>query len=218
MTQTVLVRDSTQPAGSQQSFAALPSAAMAAGAAVANIGSHGVTSLLLAAEFLALPRLITNGGIRLAAAAGSGDYPLYQGGGFISTASASAFGSSPSAGAAFYFDPALYALTGLTTKLMIVAEVITNNTAPAATFITALYPVSASASAGTGATAISVGAIVTGSGVTFTTPGTNAVLNGSATNITAPAAGMYALGFNNSATTAASSCPYLGAQLYVYWV
>lgn len=117
----------------------------------------------------------------------------------------------------FYLDPADFpTVNGLTTKLRVRFSVTVNDTAPAATFIGALHPVThtgATGAAGLGLYAI--GAAVAGSAATtITTPAADSQNPVAGADFAIPAAGWYCLGFVQSGgAIAASSHLFITAQL-----
>lgn len=114
--------------------------------------------------------------------------------------------------AAQYLDPADYEAPGRTTKYRLRAALLTNATAPAATFTFKLYAVTAVAGAA-GNIALTLSEVA-GSAATITTPA-GSTRSQAVADFTAPAAGYYVIAVANSAKTAASSRVNLTARLLV---
>lgn len=118
-------------------------------------------------------------------------------------------GASSPMGGAFYFDPALYALTGRTTQLRLLATWTKNGTVVGHSPTLRLYPISS----------VSGGSVVLGANVasvTMTEGLANESRNGSIT-VTAPAAGYYVVAMTTTAAFAASSALGIMWRLEVRW-
>lgn len=113
----------------------------------------------------------------------------------------------------FYFDPADFTAGSRTTKLRLRVALMTNATAPAATFTVGLYPVSAVAGGTFISLTATLGTVVAGSSVTFTTPSASTRSQGNSGDFPAPAAGFYVLGVVLSATPAGPSSEAINATL-----
>lgn len=128
-----------------------------------------------------------------------------------------AVGSSQNTAAAtFYFDPADYAIAGLTTKLRLRASIATNDVDPASNFTVDL----AAYSLPTGAANIVSGSLssyVSGAQVAITdaTLTANALVTATSGDFTAPAAGWYAIVVTTSANMTANSAAAVVAALAV---
>lgn len=101
------------------------------------------------------------------------------------------------------FDPAAYAVSGLTLRLRVVASLATNATAPAMNFTYGLYPVTVAG--GASAVVVTAGTVTSGSTVTRTTPSASTGYTDASSDFAAPSAGVYALGFAASAQMAGNS-------------
>lgn len=90
-------------------------------------------------------------------------------------------------GRAFYFDPADYAVTGMTTKIRLRGFIVTDTTAPSTNFTFRLSTIVSTAAfvGGIGATTLSASAISADSG--------NTLYQTTSADLTAPAAGWYVL-------------------------
>jgi hypothetical protein len=114
----------------------------------------------------------------------------------------------------FNFDPTHYAVTNRTTRLRLLATLMTNATAPAANFTFGFYPISSVAGAA-GGISHTVGTVVSGSTVLFTAPTASTRNNGISTSFSAPTANYHGIGLVLSAATAASSYAMLTAILQI---
>lgn len=112
----------------------------------------------------------------------------------------------------FYFATGDYTVAGLTQKLRVRAQCVTNATAPTVTITFGLYPITASAGA-SGQLTFTIGAVVSGSTVAFVTPSASTQNQNNSGDFTVPADGYYALGYVGSGTQAANSAVGLTAQL-----
>lgn len=97
-----------------------------------------------------------------------------------------------------------YAVSGLTTKLRVVAGTGINGAAPGINFTFGLYPVTFSGASGSSIT-LTLGTVVTGSTVARSTPSANTAYQDASSDFTVPSAGVYVLGIVTSGTMAASS-------------
>lgn len=120
-------------------------------------------------------------------------------------------GGSVGAMAAFYLDPADYP-GGVTTKLRLSNLVLTNATAPVASFTVGLYPVSSTAGAAAAVT-MTLGTVVPGSTVAVTTPALNTMTKVDSAEFDCPAAGVYVICVVISANMAASSAAVVRGTL-----
>lgn len=111
-----------------------------------------------------------------------------------------------------YLNPADYAVTGLTARLRVKAQLVTNATAPTGTWTFGLHPVTAVAGA-SGGVSYTIGAAVSGSTVAFATPAASSLNQNVAADFGFPAAGYYALGLVTSAAVATSSYVHVSAFL-----
>lgn len=111
------------------------------------------------------------------------------------------------------FDPADYAVSGLTVKFRVRASVATNATGPAITFTFGLYPVTSAGAADNHS--LTLGTVTSGSTVAIASPSASSVSTSAGSDFTPPSSGVYALGVALSGTVAASSCGLLMAQLDV---
>lgn len=104
-----------------------------------------------------------------------------------------------------------YAVTGYSTKLKLFLSWMTNNTAPAVTFTSGLYPITSTGNA-TSIT-LTLGTVISGSTIALGAPiaSSNGVANG--TDFTFPADGAYVPGVVNSGTTVAASLTILNLVL-----
>lgn len=114
----------------------------------------------------------------------------------------------------FPFDPADYAVVGMTTKLRLRMGLVTNNTPTGRNFVAGMHSVQ-----GVGPVADTIGltlaAAVAGSTVTRNAPAANSELSDVGVEFTAPAAGLYALGLNVSGSLAADSMAVAQVMLQV---
>lgn len=107
--------------------------------------------------------------------------------------------------AVFYLDSAAYGVTtGFTLKLNLHVQALVNATAPAVTFTTGLYPITAVAGAASNLT-ITAGTVVTGSTVAFASPGASTLNQANSGDFTFPTAGAYAIGVVSSGTATVNS-------------
>jgi hypothetical protein len=117
----------------------------------------------------------------------------------------------------FYLDPADFpTVNSFTTKLRVRANVIVNDTAPGATFVVALHPVThTGATGGAGLGLFTIGAAVAGSAATtITTPAADSTNSVVGSDFAIPAAGLYCLGFvQSTGAIAASSHLFISAVL-----
>lgn len=113
--------------------------------------------------------------------------------------------------AVIYLDDADYAVSSLTAKLRVRAQVSTNGTVPAITFTFGLRPVTFSG-AGDVLNA-TLGAVVASSTVAIASPPANTVTGGVSSEFNVPADGIYALGVLTSATLTNNATCLLSAQL-----
>lgn len=117
----------------------------------------------------------------------------------------------------FYFDPADYpTIDGLTLKLRVRGQVSVNDTAPAASFVIALHPVThTGATGGAGLQLWTISAAVASSAATtVTTPAADSTTQVVGSDFSAPVAGWYCLGFVQSGgAIAANSHLHIAAQL-----
>lgn len=109
------------------------------------------------------------------------------------------------------------AIAGVTPKLRVAVELLTNATAPAASFTIGFYPL-ASVAGGTNLLAYTLGAVIAGSTVAIGTPAASTISTGNSTVISLPADGPYLLGVVNDATTAANSEVHVTARLELIYV
>lgn len=114
------------------------------------------------------------------------------------------------------FDPADYAVSGLTTRLRIRAAVVVDDTAPAITFTVGLYPITSVGAANSIRTTL--GVVVTGSQAAVVSPPANQTTQAVSSDFTPPAAGIYSVGVLPSGSPAGSSGGLLYAALQVHHV
>jgi hypothetical protein len=113
----------------------------------------------------------------------------------------------------FYFDPADYAVAGLTTKLRVRAQAAVNNVAAGVNFTVGLYPFTiAGASLNIEP---SVGSVVAGSTAALTTPAASTVTQNNSGDFTVPSAGPFLFAWSQSGSAAAGSLIKIAAQLQV---
>jgi hypothetical protein len=106
--------------------------------------------------------------------------------------------------AAFYFDPAEFAISGYTTKLKLRLTVLTNDVAPTSTFTASLVPIT-SPSGAAATVAVTAGTIVAGSSAELVAPAATSTNVDDSGDFTAPAAGYYALQIVTSVANMAAS-------------
>jgi hypothetical protein len=188
-----------------------------AGITGANIASATITNDKLANPGSSVYRTIFFAGGALGSTWGAATYLLGSdgiGGG------ANQMGQSPdSVGTSsgyqfppvFRFVAADYAVSGLTTKLQIRAQVLANATAPAINFTIGLYPVTVAG--GASVLTFTAGTVVSGSTVAINTPPASTVTAGVASAITIPSDGTYMLGVATNASIALNSLVMVAAQL-----
>lgn len=112
----------------------------------------------------------------------------------------------------FYFAAADYAVAGLTTKLNLRAQILTNATAPTSTFTFGLYPFTVAGGAST--QAITLGTVTSGSTAAIAAPGASGAASATSGDFTIPSDGHYTLAVVVSvANTAANSFSSSQAQL-----
>lgn len=121
-------------------------------------------------------------------------------------------GTTPSALAVVYLDPADIAVSGLTTQYEVEAVLLTNATAPAINFTFGLYPVSAVAG-GANANTITIGTVQAGSTVLFSAQALSTRGQASSGVFSAPVAGFYAVGVTLSGSMAANAQVAMTARL-----
>lgn len=165
------------------------------------------------ARSVELYRELVSGSARLDAPAGGGPYLL----GAALTGGITA--ASAAAGlCVFRWDPEWVAESEpvkRTTYLRIRATLLTNATAPAITFTTGLYPVTAAGGAAS-TVSVTLGSVITGSTVAFASPAKETLGNGHTEDFAAPAAGYYALAVAVSGSAAASSSVAVRAAVQVH--
>jgi hypothetical protein len=115
----------------------------------------------------------------------------------------------------FYFDDADYAVAGLTLKMRLRAQCLTNNTAPATTLTVDLRAVTASVGSGTTGS-YTLGSVVSGSPVAFASPSASSRNQAASSDFTVPADGYYALCASVSGAQATNSFVTLFGQLQVH--
>lgn len=109
----------------------------------------------------------------------------------------------------FYFDPADFAISGLTTKLNVVLTALANDTASTSTFTASLVPISAPAGAAA-TVSVTAGSDTAGSTAAIAEPLANSTNMAESGDFTAPTAGYYAIklvisGNNMAASSAVSA-------------
>jgi hypothetical protein len=112
-----------------------------------------------------------------------------------------------------YFAAADHAITGLTTKLRLRAQVASNATASGVTFSFGLFPVTVAG--GANALTYTAGTIVSGSIAIIATPSASTVAQTGNTDFTIPSDGAYLLAVVTNATLATNSAVSCHAQLQV---
>lgn len=147
-------------------------------------------------------KLIKSSAIRLDAPS-TGTYLMVGG-----STGAGVLASAATAGlAVFYLDPEWFKVSPVnerTTEYQLAVSLLVNATAPATTFTSALYPVTAVAGAAA-SVSVTLGSLVAGSAVNFATPAAGSRGQAVSGFFPAPAAGFYAVGVAVSSNAAAGS-------------
>lgn len=117
----------------------------------------------------------------------------------------------------FYFDPADYAVSGLTAKFRLRLGVMVNGTAPACTFNAQLQNIT-TVGGGAGVFAITGVGGALGATTTIVTPGANSISHAAGSDTSLPAAGTYVLALNTTAGIAANSVVQAQMQMQMRWV
>jgi hypothetical protein len=112
-----------------------------------------------------------------------------------------------------WFAAADHAISGLTTKLFLRAQVETNATAPGITFTFGLYPMTLSG--GNNIIIHTLGTLVPGSSVAIASPGVNGTTQASSGDFAIPSDAKYCLAVESSAVMPTNSVVSCHAQLYV---
>jgi hypothetical protein len=115
----------------------------------------------------------------------------------------------------FYFDDADYAITGLTTKMRVRAQISANATAPAITFTTGLYPLTVAG--GSDGLVYTAGTVVSGSTVAQATPSASTITQANSGAFTIPSDGAYALACVTNGTIANNAAVQISAQVQLAW-
>lgn len=113
-----------------------------------------------------------------------------------------------------YIDDADYLLSGLTAKLRLRAQVLTNATQPTITFTFGLYPVTVAGAADN--LTFTLGTVVSGSTVAIASPAASTPVSGVGTDFNVPADGQYVLGVVTSGTLTNNNLSQLSAQLQLH--
>lgn len=129
----------------------------------------------------------------------------------LNESGANAPGGASGGISAFYFDPADYPAHA---KLRVRTLVITNATAPVASFTGGLYPTTTPAGAAA-TVSVAFGTVTSGSTAAVTTPALSTITEVSSSSFTPPTAGLYTLGMVISANMVANSSAVVRADLEV---
>lgn len=152
--------------------------------------------------------LATNGAFGGGAATGT--YVFAESGAFVQGGT-----NITSAMQLVYLDDADHTVAGKSTKLRVKAQVLTNATAPGATFTFGLHPITATAG-GSGGLTYTVGAAESGSTAAIATPALSTRNHAEGTDFAFPADGYYVLAVVTSGSaTAANSFEMVSAQLQI---
>lgn len=162
----------------------------------------------LASPNNAVYRTLTEGSGAVIAAAAAGTRAL----GHNAIAVSGTNGAFPVA--LFYLAAADYAVTGLTTRLRVKAQLATNAVAPTGTWTFGLHPVTATGGVAGGIT-YTLGAAVAGSTAAFTTPAASSRLQAVSGDVALPADGFYVLGLVTTAAVATSAYVAVNALLQI---
>jgi hypothetical protein len=115
----------------------------------------------------------------------------------------------------FYFDDADYSITGLTTKMRVRAQILTNATRPLITFTTGLYSLTTAGAADT--LVVTADSLIAGSTVALASPAASTASQGNSGTFTIPSDGVHGLALVTSGQLTDNASVQLAAQVQIAW-